>query len=35
LVIAERIAFGWAEILDLEVFVAKSVVLWTIAKHVF
>ncbi len=35
LFIAERIAFGWAEILDLEVFVAKSVVLWTIAKHVF
>jgi hypothetical protein len=34
LVIAERIAFGWAEILNLEVFVAKSVVLWTVAKHV-
>jgi hypothetical protein len=35
LFIAERIAFGWAEILDLEMFVAKIVVLWTIAKHVF
>lgn len=35
LFIAQRIAFGWAEILDLEVFVTKSVVLWTIAKHVF
>ncbi|KAE9378562.1 hypothetical protein N431DRAFT_435627, partial [Stipitochalara longipes BDJ] len=35
LLIAEHIAFGWAEILALELFIVRSVVLWMVARAVF
>jgi hypothetical protein len=35
LLITEHVAFGWAEILDLEVFVVRSLVLWLVARVVF
>lgn len=35
LLITEYIALGWAEILELEIFVVRSVVLWIVARAVF
>ncbi len=35
LLFTDHIAFGWAEILDLEIFVARSLALWIIARSVF
>jgi len=35
LLVTEHIALGWVEILDLEVFVARSIALWIVAGIVF
>lgn len=35
LLITDHIAFGWVEILDLEMFVARSIALWVVAGIVF
>ncbi|KAN0108898.1 Protein of unknown function (DUF1365) domain containing protein [Hyaloscypha variabilis] len=35
LVITDHIAFGWAEILVLELFIVRSVALWIVARAVF
>ena len=35
LLVVEHVAFGWAEILALELFVLRSAVLWVIARTVF
>jgi hypothetical protein len=35
LLVTQHIAFGWVEILDLEIFVVRSVVLWIVAGCVF
>jgi hypothetical protein len=35
LLITEHIAFGWAELLDLEIFVLRCLALWMVARAVF
>jgi len=35
LLITEHIALGWAELLDLEIFILRCLTLWVVARAVF